>query len=789
MATPDIEPQRVHEFIENILDDLAAGRVTPEAALIAASQYATLREGLRQNTHDFSSLVGPDGGIAKERLDQALRLVFQQIHASPPQIQAERPDSPIPPREILERASSLVGAEKIIAETTRGQALKTEALRKTFISRLVARWIASSRENALVDKGEALRRSAGVVPADRFIDGSAGRALEQSLRDHGVDQRAIQASLHAEQPSRQELAASLRTQSALRGLPRELFSRASIPNLERYALIASSLIAARGLPAGEAAARADDLSRAAEALAGRRPSADTALASNRFWTDLAQGPAQKMAAAFADTLFSQLSPLARADVARTAFSRALERALAKTDALTTRLGKDFVQNEVFQKAIERARVEFSHDPNSGQRKARGALEDILSSILMGPVTAPLLTSPREAILQYFELLAINAGLPEGRKINLGGPPGGVVVPPGGPGRARSGSMDPAAYLALVRGVGGVAMPGWESFYLIVVSLVSPESALLLSRDHGAPSLESLGAPAGRLGSAVGGALARAGLGLAGFAARAGGGLVGLLFGGVPFSPFGRRTEKTGFWDDTPLMISVFIGAAIILLFILPTFFNITFIRESAKNAALLVESFRLSGRGFGIEGKDKFEYNGPSPAPPSAVSGCPIGQALFSSISQCPNDSRPDYSHYFTHAWSNAYDIALPASTEVYATHNGNLVEYVSDIPQNGGSDYGNYVVLAGTDPAGKLYFTIYGHLLTVSDTIKNLCGGALRCSSSGAARPVENRTLLGKTDNTGASTGPHLHYELRNADGSKPPFVLPVGCGGYQEGLACGSL
>ena len=163
---------------------------------------------------------------------------------------------------------------------------------------------------------------------------------------------------------------------------------------------------------------------------------------------------------------------------------------------------------------------------------------------------------------------------------------------------------------------------------------------------------------------------------------------------------------------------------------------------------------------------------------------------MFASITQCPNDNRPDYSHYLTHKWSNAYDIGLPVATEVYATHDGNLVEYVSDIPQNGGVDYGNYVVLAGTDPSsGKLYFTIYGHLLTVSNSIKSLCGGAARCSGVSGALKVSARTPLGTSDNTGASSGPHLHYELRNADDTKPSFVLPEGCGGYSQTINCGAL
>lgn len=60
-----------------------------------------------------------------------------------------------------------------------------------------------------------------------------------------------------------------------------------------------------------------------------------------------------------------------------------------------------------------------------------------------------------------------------------------------------------------------------------------------------------------------------------------------------------------------------------------------------------------------------------------------------------------------------------------------------------GGSGYGNYVVV---DHGGGVT-TLYAHLSTVSVS---------------KGQTVSQGTVLGITGSTGASTGPHLHYEVR---------------------------
>lgn len=83
-------------------------------------------------------------------------------------------------------------------------------------------------------------------------------------------------------------------------------------------------------------------------------------------------------------------------------------------------------------------------------------------------------------------------------------------------------------------------------------------------------------------------------------------------------------------------------------------------------------------------------------------------------------------------------DFAAPTGTPIYAAGNG-TVERAS---RNGG--YGNYIRIQ--HPRG--YETAYAHLSRYAKSIK-------------AGRKVKQGEVIGYVGSTGASTGPHLHYEV----------------------------
>jgi len=77
----------------------------------------------------------------------------------------------------------------------------------------------------------------------------------------------------------------------------------------------------------------------------------------------------------------------------------------------------------------------------------------------------------------------------------------------------------------------------------------------------------------------------------------------------------------------------------------------------------------------------------------------------------------------------------------------------------NDGSGYGNWVEIQHDSPK---IFLFYGHLKDVHNSIQ-----------SGAK--VSAGQVIGTTGNTGRSTGPHLHWEVRESSGSGSKRIDPV--------------
>ncbi len=95
------------------------------------------------------------------------------------------------------------------------------------------------------------------------------------------------------------------------------------------------------------------------------------------------------------------------------------------------------------------------------------------------------------------------------------------------------------------------------------------------------------------------------------------------------------------------------------------------------------------------------------------------------------------------------YDIALRQGTPIkWGNVPGRVVKVIDDKdPRNAG--YGNLVIIQ--DPQGNLHY--FGHLKEAPVHLK-------------VGDKVEPGQIIGYSGNTGRSTGPHLHYEIRDAKG-----------------------
>lgn len=97
----------------------------------------------------------------------------------------------------------------------------------------------------------------------------------------------------------------------------------------------------------------------------------------------------------------------------------------------------------------------------------------------------------------------------------------------------------------------------------------------------------------------------------------------------------------------------------------------------------------------------------------------------------------------------NGYDIAVPIGTPVTPTQAG-TISYAGK--------YRGYGYLVTVDH-GNGYVTLYGHLSRILVQV---------------GMPVTTETVLALSGNTGHSTGPHLHYEIRQWPGARTDQTPP---------------
>jgi hypothetical protein len=93
-------------------------------------------------------------------------------------------------------------------------------------------------------------------------------------------------------------------------------------------------------------------------------------------------------------------------------------------------------------------------------------------------------------------------------------------------------------------------------------------------------------------------------------------------------------------------------------------------------------------------------------------------------------------------------DLAAPEGTEVYAARDGEVVELGTD------PVYGNYIIIRH----GETWASLYGHLSKFEIALRSR---------------VRSGNLIGRVGSTGQSTGPHLHFELRQNGRAQDPGRL----------------
>jgi murein DD-endopeptidase MepM/ murein hydrolase activator NlpD len=90
-------------------------------------------------------------------------------------------------------------------------------------------------------------------------------------------------------------------------------------------------------------------------------------------------------------------------------------------------------------------------------------------------------------------------------------------------------------------------------------------------------------------------------------------------------------------------------------------------------------------------------------------------------------------------------DLAAAMGTDVFAARDGEILESGED------RVYGKYIIMSHGDD----WVSLYGHLSEILVPLQ---------------RTVQSGTIIGKVGSTGLSTGPHLHFELRQHGEAQDP-------------------
>jgi murein DD-endopeptidase MepM/ murein hydrolase activator NlpD len=90
-------------------------------------------------------------------------------------------------------------------------------------------------------------------------------------------------------------------------------------------------------------------------------------------------------------------------------------------------------------------------------------------------------------------------------------------------------------------------------------------------------------------------------------------------------------------------------------------------------------------------------------------------------------------------------DLAAPSGTEVFATQSGVVTDVGND------SIYGNYIIIRHEGN----WVSLYGHLSKFETSLHSV---------------IQAGALIGRVGSTGQSTGPHLHFELRQNGKAQDP-------------------
>lgn len=535
--------------------------------------------------------------------------------------------------------------------------------------------------------------------------------------------------------------------------------------------------------------------------------------------------------ALADSLYEKLPESRKRDIAEIVTAKAIKNALNQIDTSNQQIWTEVIQSGFLDQVIRRAQQSFNNE--RGSTGPARIFEDLAGALLTTPPVINSIDIDRQA-LSFFTFIDHHHKLPADQKIfrlrqnvegmslfTLGLPARQMTIPPQILSTVPKNitEEDLLTYSLLYIYIQNVGHEKENSFLLPILSTFqnSVMSDLLLEWGGSPVPQLAMSAATGVVSGSVKTGFFIKILSLFGFA---GGPISGALTTAVGLSSKGFLSGianwilNAGFMPGAGSFIQAFnkflsnppdvnrgkpihkkdwfiAFAAIFLVFLVPILFgplvSLKLFTESEEMATLIAPA---QGGARGIKGGScGRNYTGPTPPASALPSSCPVNQG---SITQCPNGG-------WSHGGVKAYDFGVGNGSPITTTHGG-FVTYINPEIVAGhpfgekdpaSSGCGNQIQITGFDSAtGTTFQTIYGHLQGVEASILEKYNKLQKCiqDQSPVCQPasppdctcealtVDANELIGRSDNNGNSTGPHLHYEYRGPN----ELSIPIGCAGY---------
>ena len=415
MADAPRDHETLKTFIALRLDDLVHDRMAPEEAFVLARQYPYLQDVLSARAAD---LLGADENAFRTLLIDVFRGALARInHDLPPQVQdTQEPIEELSTEEVTAQVNLDTEARRAVREIVTSRDARIAEYRKGFIKRLVDAWIKRSG----LTEAEAQKIAHTIEEHLTAALSRVSTATDVAHRASGVLGETAQTVRVPIAPLLEEVrTAEPRYEKALGESERfrqVLPTIVQHPELRRVDWFArfASFETERPETVPAVAEKALLLTKLAEAATVPFAAGVDPTESGVFFESFSKSPLAKPA----DAVFRTLSPEARQKVVSAVFTRTVGDLTRQSTKLSDRLGEAFVKSPFFAYILEEGKKGLSvGGTNAAFVKTRGIIDDVLTSVLVGPIAATALGSPTEAFIHSLELVEkLNKRLPEGQKL-------------------------------------------------------------------------------------------------------------------------------------------------------------------------------------------------------------------------------------------------------------------------------------------------------------------------------------------------------------------------------------